>query len=60
MDLRAILSYYQRLYLKIFLVVHFTRIFFFYGNDYLHIKHKNNSHLAPWLLWMPGIQKKKM
>ena len=28
MDLRAILSYHQRLYLKIFLVVHFTRIFF--------------------------------
>ena len=21
--------------------------FFFYGNEHLHIKHKNNSHLAP-------------
>ena len=32
--------------------------FFFYGNEHLHNKHKNNSHLAPWLLWVPGIQKK--
>ena len=32
---------------------------FFYGNEHLHIKYKNNSHLAPWLLWVPGIHKKK-
>ena len=32
--------------------------FFFYGNEHLHIKQKNNSHRAPWLLWVPGIQKK--
>ena len=30
----------------------------FYGNEHLHIKHKNNIHLAPCLLWVPGIQKK--
>ena len=29
---------------------------FFYGNEHLHIKHKNNSHLAPWLLSVPGIK----
>ena len=33
-------------------------VFFFYGNEHLHNKHKNNGHLAPWLLWVPGIQKK--
>ena len=32
--------------------------FFFYGNEHLHNKYKNNSHLASWLLWVPGIQKK--
>ena len=33
-------------------------IFFFLWKWTLHIKHKINSHLAPWLLWVPGIQKK--
>ena len=32
--------------------------FFFLWKWTLHIKHKINSHLAPWLLWVPGIQKK--
>ena len=33
-------------------------IFFFLWKWTLHIKHKINSHLAPWLLRVPGIQKK--
>ena len=32
--------------------------FFFYGNEHYTLNIKNNSHLAPWLLWVPGIQKK--
>ena len=32
-------------------------IFFFYGNENLHNKHKNIIHLAPRLLCMSGIQK---
>ena len=31
-------------------------VFFFYGNEHLDNKHKK-SHLAPWLLWVPGIPK---
>ena len=33
-------------------------VFFFYGYGHLHNKHKNN-HLAPWLLWVPGIKNRK-
>ena len=32
-------------------------IFFVYENEHSHNKHKNNSHVAPSLLWLPGTQK---
>ena len=40
------------------MILNFSRYFFFYRNEHLQNKQKSNSHMAPRLLWVPGIKKK--